>query len=321
MPTPLPRRAALSALAGLVVLPLAGCGAAAPDAAPPAPSGAAPSRSEEAAHRRDRAFEELERKFDARLGVYAVDTGSGLSVTHRPDERFAYASTCKALLAGALLDRYTLQQLDRRVRYGPDDLVANSPITEQHVDKGLTLRELCDAAVRYSDNAAANLLFHELGGPRGLQEALVTLGDRTTRCDRYEPDLSEAAPGDHRDTSTPRALTAGLRAYALGSTLGTDERAVLTDWLERNTTGDALIRAGAPAGWVVGDKTGTGGYGTRNDIAVVRPPGSAPITVAVLSRRDARGAEPQDALVAEAARVALNAFAQELSARKGAQGR
>ncbi|MFE4450163.1 class A beta-lactamase [Streptomyces sp. NPDC056796] len=317
MHTPLPRRAALSALAGLAALPLAACDTTAPNAGSPAPSGPAPSGSEETAPRTRQAFRALERKYDARLGVYALDTGSGLSVTHRPDERHAYASTCKALLAGAILDRYTLKRLDRRVRYGPGDLVANSPVTERHVDTGLTLRELCDAAIRYSDNAAANLLFRELGGPRGLQDALVALGDRTTRCDRYETDLSEAAPGDTRDTSTARALATGLRAFALGDVLGAHERAALNDWLRRNTTGDALIRAGAPAGWVVGDKTGTGGYGTRNDIAVVRPPDSAPITIAVLSRRDAPEAEPQDALVAEAARVALTTLAAQARKRSG----
>lgn len=310
MPPPLPRRAAFSALAGLAVLPLAGCETAPPAAAPPSPSRPSASPSDETAHRTRRAFTELERKFEARLGVYAVDTGSGLSVTHRPDERFAYASTCKALLAGALLDMYPLQRLDRRVRYSTDDLVANSPVTRQHVSTGLTLRELCEATVRYSDNTAANLLFHEIGGPRGLQETLVALGDRTTRCDRYETDLSEAAPGDVRDTSTPRALAFDLRAYVLGKTLTPDKRAVLADWLTRNTTGDALIRAGAPAGWVVGDKTGTGGYGTRNDIAVVWPPDSAPISIAVLSRRDVRGAKPQDSVVAQAAHVALTALAR-----------
>ncbi|MFJ8888824.1 class A beta-lactamase [Streptomyces sp. NPDC102402] len=322
MPTSLPRRAALSALAGLAALPLAGCESPAPAAAPPAPSGAGPSRSARAVPRTAPAFQQLERKFDARLGVYAVSTGSGLSVTYRPDERFAYASTCKALLAGALLDRHTLQQLDRRVRYGSGDLVANSPITEQHVDTGLTLRELCDAAIRYSDNAAANLLFRELGGPRALQSSLVALGDRTTRCDRYEPDLSEAAPGDPRDTSTPRALATDLRTYVLGDVLDADRRDLLTDWLLRNTTGDTTIRAGTPAGWVVGDKTGTGGYGTRNDIAVVTPPDAAPIVLAVLSRRDNRGARPQDALIAQSARVALGALAEVDRPSPGeAQGR
>ncbi|RSS57213.1 class A beta-lactamase [Streptomyces sp. WAC01280] len=314
------RRSALAVLAGAAAaLPLSGCSAS-PDGASPTTSGPNPPTSTTsgptpststapADSRAARAFGDLERKFDARLGVYAIDTGTGRTVTHRPDERFAYASTCKALLAGAVLDRNTLRQLDRLVRYGRDELVSNSPVTERHLATGLTLRELCDAAVRYSDNAAANLLFRELGGPRGFQDALRALGDDVTRCDRYEVALSDAVPGDLRDTSTPRALAADLRAYVLGTTLPADKRAVLTDWLKRNTTGDHTIRAGTPDGWQVGDKTGTGGYGTRNDIAVIWPPGAAPIALAVLSRRDTEGAERDDALIARATEVALRAVA------------
>jgi beta-lactamase class A len=116
-------------------------------------------------------------------------------------------------------------------------------------------------------------------------------------------------PGDLRDTSTPRALVDDLRAYVLGSTLPADKRAVLTDWLKRNTTGDHTIRAGTPDGWQVGDKTGTGGYGTRNDIAIVWPPGAAPIALAVLSRRDTKNAAVDDALLARAAEVAFGSLA------------
>ncbi|MFJ7327821.1 class A beta-lactamase [Streptomyces cyaneofuscatus] len=309
------RRSALAALAGAALLPLTGCSTTGPDTATdgrsgPSPSGPGTTPSASALPRTDRAFAELERTFDARLGVYAVDTGDGRTIAHRPDERFAYASTCKALLAGAVLARKTLPQMERLVRYGKEEIISHSPITEQHVATGMTLRELCDATIRYSDNAAANLLFRELGGPRGLQDALRGLGDRVTRCDRYEVALSDATPGDPRDTSTPRALATDLRAYTLGSALPAEKRAVLTDWLKRNTTGDHTIRAGAPRGWEVGDKTGTGGYGTRNDIAIVWPPGGAsPIALAVLSRRDIKNAETDDALIAGAAKVALGAFA------------
>jgi beta-lactamase class A len=302
------RRAALVTLAGLAALPLSGCTAATPEADSRTPSAPKPSASQPADTRTERTFNRLERKFDARLGVYAVDTGSGRTVVHRPDERFAYASTCKALLAGAMLDKHSLRQLDRLVRYDRDELVPNSPITEKHLATGLTLRELCDAAVRYSDNAAANLLFRELGGPGGLQDALRGLGDRVTRCDRYEVALSEGKPGDQRDTSTPRALATDLRAYVLGDALPTGKRAVLTDWLKRNTTGDETIRAGAPDGWRIGDKTGTGGYGTRNDIAIAWPPGGAPIALAVLSRRDTKDAERDDALLAGAAEAVFAAM-------------
>ncbi|CAM5493605.1 class A beta-lactamase [Streptomyces atroolivaceus] len=309
--TTVSRRAALATLAGIAASTLPGCAEPASSGPPPPgppPSASAPSRTTPAEPRTERAFAELERKYDARLGVYALDTGSGRTVTHRPDERFAYASTCKALLAGAVLDRNSLRELDRLVRYGRDDLVSHSPVTERHVATGMSLRELCDATVRYSDNAAANLLFRELGGPRGLQDALRGLGDDVTRCDRYEVALSDAVPGDLRDTSTPRALADDLRAYVLGTTLPTDKRAVLTDWLKRNTTGDHTIRAGTPDGWQVGDKTGTGGYGTRNDIAIVWPPDRAPIALAVLSRRDTKDAERDDALLARAAEVTFDAL-------------
>ncbi|MEU1487900.1 class A beta-lactamase [Streptomyces sp. NPDC005752] len=306
--TPVSRRATFLTLAGIATL-LPGCGNSPASSGPP-PSTSTPSGPTPAESRAERAFVALERQYDARLGVYALDTGSGRSVTHRPDERFAYASTCKALLAGVMLDKNSLRQLDRLVRYSHDDLISNSPIAERHVATGLSLLDLCDAAVRYSDNAAANLLFREIGGPRGLQEALRGLGDDVTRCDRYEVALSDAVPGDLRDTSTPRALVDNLRAYVLGSTLPADKRAVLTDWLKRNTTGDHTIRAGTPDGWQVGDKTGTGGYGTRNDIAIVWPPGAAPLALAVLSRRDSKDAEHDDALIARAAEVVFDTLSE-----------
>ncbi|GGZ60641.1 beta-lactamase [Streptomyces subrutilus] len=296
----LSRRASLAALSALAAAPLV-AGAAAPAGAAPRPSTDRPSTH--------RALRDLEEEFGARLGVYAIDTGSGRCVAHRADERFAYCSTHKALTAAAVLDRNSLAELDEVVRYCAADLVANSPITEKHVDTGMTLRELCDAAVRFSDNTAGNLLFAELGGPKAFQAALAALGDRTTRADRVETALNEAVPGDLRDTSTPRALVADLRAYALGDVLPADKRAVLVDWLRRNTTGGRLIRAGVPADWQVGDKTGAGSYGTRNDIAVAWPPAAAPVVLAVLSSRPARDAAYDDALIARAARVVVSALA------------
>lgn len=253
-------------------------------------------------------FDALERRFDARLGVYAVDTGSGATVVHRADERFAYASTIKALAAAALLAVTTPADLDRIVRYSRADLVPHSPVTERHVADGMSLRDLAEAAVRYSDNTAANLMLDRLGGPAGLAARLRALGDTTTRPARTEPTLNEATPGDVRDTSTPRALATDLRAYVLGDALGAEDRTVLTGWLRANTTGGTTIRAGAPAGWTVGDKTGTGGYGTRNDIAVLWPPDGAPVVLAVMSSRTAKDARPDDALIAEATRLTVAAL-------------
>lgn len=293
----LTRRASLAALSTVALTPLLGSATAeagTPDGPSVTPAGDA--------------FARLEREFDARLGVYALDTGNGHVIAHRADERFAYASTFKALAAGAVVKKNSPSGLERVLRYTRDDLVAHSPVTEQHVGTGMTLRALCDAAVRYSDNTAGNLLLRDLGGPRGFQRALAGLGDRTTRADRWETALNEATPGDVRDTSTPRALATDLRAYTLGDALGAEGRALVIDWLRRNTTGAGLIRAGVPAGWQVGDKTGTAEYGTRNDIGVLWPPHREPVVVAVLSSRTAPDAEHDDRLVARAAAAVVAAL-------------
>ncbi|GGE95177.1 class A beta-lactamase [Mycetocola zhadangensis] len=256
----------------------------------------------------DAQFGELEAKFDARLGVYALDTGTGLALEYRSDERFAYASTIKVFASAVLLDQTTDSELDSLVRYDESDLLDYAPITEQHVDTGMTLRELGDAAVRYSDNTAANLIFERIGGPTGLATALKAMGDDVTQVDRTEPELNETTPGDPRDTTTPEAFAVGLEALILGDALELADRETLTEWLVGNTTGDNLIRAGVPTEWTVGDKTGSAGYGTRNDIAVIWPTEGDPIVLAVLSSRAEPDAEYDDDLIAEATAVAIDAL-------------
>ncbi|MGG1675745.1 class A beta-lactamase [Neobacillus sp. NRS-1170] len=260
------------------------------------------------AHQIRREFAELENKYDARLGVYAIDTGTHRTISYRSNERFAYASTYKALAAGALLQHYSIEQLDQLVTYNSEDIVSYSPITQLHVDTGMTLREVIEAAVRYSDNTAGNLLLEKMGGPEGFETALRQIGDNVTQVDRYEPDLNSAVPGDTRDTSTPKSLATSLKAFAVSDLLPAEKRKILTDWMRGNTTGDALIRAGAPTGWEVDDKSGAGSYGTRNDIGVVWPPNRAPIVIAVLSSHDKQNATYDNTLIAEAAKVALNAL-------------
>ncbi|WGG44652.1 class A beta-lactamase [Rossellomorea sp. DA94] len=261
-----------------------------------------------ASHGTGHKFMQLEKRFDARLGVYAIDTGTKRTVVYRPDERFAYTSTYKALAAGLVLQQNSMDELNEVITYTRDDLVTYSPITEQHVDTGMTLREISDAAIRYSDNTAGNLLLEELGGPDGFENGLRQIGDHVTEADRFETDLNSAIPGDIRDTSTARALATNLKALTVDDVLSHDKRAILTDWMRGNTTGDELIRAAVPKGWEVGDKTGAGGYGTRNDIAIVWPPNREPIIIAILSSRDTEDAAYDNELIAKAAKVVLKEF-------------
>ncbi|GIE35141.1 beta-lactamase [Actinoplanes italicus] len=306
------RRPAAVGIAVLTVVALStGCAGAENEGAvrtSPSPATAATVATAPATDDTARAFDGLERRFDARLGVYALDTATGRTVTHRADERFAHASTFKALQAGAVLRRATDADLRKVVKYRRADLLAHAPITSKHVATGMSLDDLLAASVRYSDNTAANLLFEHLGGPEALERELRALGDRTTSVDRIEPHLNEAEPGDTRDTSTARALGTTLHTLVLGDALPTARRERLTAWLRGNTTGDPYIRAGVPPGWQVGDKTGTGGHGTRNDIAIVWPPAGAPLVIAILSDKGERDARPADTLIAEATETVVAAL-------------
>ncbi|MET9292380.1 class A beta-lactamase [Streptomyces sp. NPDC003077] len=290
----------MAGVLALVALPAASQSAAAEPAV--AARKSAPAAS--SAPSTDHAFRALEREFDARLGVYALDTGTGRQIGYQADQRFAYASTFKSLLAGAVLRKNGLDGIAKVVSYSRDDLVPNSPITENFTDSGMSLRELCAAALWYSDNTAANLLLKELGGPNALEAVLEEFGDDVTEMDRYEPELNEAIPGDLRDTSTPRAMAGSLRAFLLGDALKRRERELLRQWMSTNTTGETLVSAGLPKDWTVADKSGSAGYGGRNDLAVVWPEdGGNPLLIAVMSSRDMKDAERDDALIAKAASV------------------
>jgi beta-lactamase class A len=287
------RRAVLGAA---LLVPLMGCGRA-PD--PPAPSPPASAPGPAASAR----LAELETRFDARLGLYAVHTGTGRELAHRADERFPLCSTFKMLAVAAMLATTPPEHLQTRVRYNASDVVDGSPVTEDHVAGGLTIAELCDAAIRYSDNTAGNLLLDDIGGPGAVTDYARLLGDGVTRLDRRETELNSAIPGDDRDTTSPRAIAGDLRELVLGERLDPADRALLTDWLVRNATGAARIRAGLPPDWRVADKTGSGSYGTANDIAVAWPPEGAPIVLAVLSTRDGREEQADNALLSRAAAI------------------
>jgi beta-lactamase class A len=249
---------------------------------------------------------ELERRGGGRLGVALLDVASGTRVGHRADERFAMCSTFKFLAVAAVLGRVDREEehLERRIVFAETDIVPYSPVTKDHVGAhGMTLSDICEAALTQSDNTAGNLLLASLGGPAGLTAYARSLGDQITRLDRIETDLNEATPGDLRDTTTPAAMLENLRQIALGDVLSRRSRERLTTWLIANKTGDKRLRAGLPADWRVGDKTGAGGNGATNDIAVIWPPGRGPIVVTAYFAESPASPDDRNIVLAQVGRL------------------
>lgn len=248
----------------------------------------------------------LEGRTGGRLGVAMLDTGSGRLQGWRLDERFPMCSTFKFLLAAAVLKAVDQgkERLDRRIPVTAADLVPYAPFAEKRLNgTPPTVAELCEATMTLSDNVAANLLLPGVGNPAGLTAFLRGIGDKTTRLDRNEPSLNTAIPGDPRDTTTPAAMVRSMERLLVGDALRPDSRRQLADWMIANKTGDKRLRAGLPAGWRVGDKTGTGTNGTANDIAILWPENRPPLLVACYLTQTAKDFKQHDSIHAEVARA------------------
>lgn len=246
----------------------------------------------------------LERRHGGRLGVAILDTGSGHRITHRADEKFLICSTFKLLLASLVLDRvdHGREKLDRRIVYRKDVLLDWAPETSQHVGfPGMTVSELCAAAITLSDNTAANLLLEEVGGPQAVTAYARQLGDESTLLDRIEPALNPY------DTTTPNAMLGDMQQLLLGDRLSGSSRGLLLGWLVACQTGLQSLRAGMPGGWRVGDKTGQcdgKGIGANNDIAIAWPPDRKPVLATAYYMDHATSPIGRKAVLSEVGRIA-----------------
>jgi Beta-lactamase class A len=226
-------------------------------------------------------IKKVEKSLGAKVGYAVLDLSSGqLREGYRSDQRFPMMSTFKALLCAAVLSRVDAgqEQLDHRLFYRKSDLIEYSPVTEKHLTVGMTIAELCHAAITMSDNTAANLLLSTLStdkgkGPQALTAFLRETGDKVTRLDRMEPELNEALPGDVRDTTTPAAMAQLLRQLFTGKSLSAASQKQLLSWMEADQVAGSLIRSVLPQGWYIADKTGAGERGSRGIIAAVGPDG------------------------------------------------
>lgn len=251
---------------------------------------------------------DLEFRMAGRLGVAAIDTANGQAIRYRAGQRFPFCSTFKLMLVAAILKESMSrpQFMKEHIAYSERDLLSYAPVTRQNLHQGMRVFDLCAATLQYSDNTAANLLIGLLGGVAAVTGFARVLGDKAFRLDRWEPELNAALPGDPRDTTTPWAMAGSVQKIVLGDALGAAQRTQMVEWLRGNTTGDASIRAGVPADWRVGDKTGSGAYGTSNDVAVLWPPAAPPVVLTIFFTTPRQDAEPRRDVLAAATRMVID---------------
>ena len=255
---------------------------------------------------------DLEASSGGHLGVAAINTANNEHTDYHAEEHFPFASTFKVMVAAAILKQSMTdaQLLQQKVIYQKSDLVFWSPITKKHLTDGMTISELCAAAVMFSDNTAVNLLMKKLGGPQAVTSFARSIGDDHFSLESWEPQLNQN-PGDLRDTSTPAAMTKDLQKLVFGNVLGTPQQKQLATWMTDCTTGYNRIRAGVPIGWIVADKTGGGNdYGITNDTGILYPLEGAPIVITIFFAQNKKDSPHRDDVIASVTRILVNEFTQ-----------
>lgn len=256
-------------------------------------------------------LDKLEKSFDGKIGVYAIDTNNNQILAYRADERFPVQSTAKLIAVSALLKQSNDDKeiLNEKIHYTRNDLMFWHPVTGQYVSNGMTLQALSEAAISYSDNVAANLIMKKLGGPKFVTDFAHSIGNQSFNIEHYEGNLN-SNPKDKQDTSTPKDMAMSTQKLILGKVLTPSQRTQLVEWMKNDTVGYKRIRSGVPMGWVVADKTGSGNYGIANDIGILWSPICKPIVLAIYTMRTKQDAKPQDEIVASTTNIIFDEFAK-----------
>ncbi|WP_204254009.1 BlaZ-like penicillin-hydrolyzing class A beta-lactamase [Mammaliicoccus sciuri] len=255
-------------------------------------------------------LKKVEDKYDANIGVYALNTATDEEITFNEDKRFAYASTFKAVSSAMLLEKTPHNELNKKVHVSKEDIVPYSPVLEKFINKDITIKKLIEATMLYSDNTANNMIIEELGGYKEVNKRLKSLDDKTTKPSRMEPELNIYDPKSNRDTSTPQAFGKTLNKLINNGRLSKENKAFLIDLMINNKSGDTLIKKGAPKNFKVADKSGQAiTYASRNDVAFVYPKGeSKPIVLVIFTNKEGKTDKPNDKVVSETAKVVLEKF-------------
>lgn len=255
----------------------------------------------------------LETSSGGRIGLAAINTGNNQQIQYRANESFPMQCTSKVMGVVAILKKSMRdnQLLQERVLYKKSDLTNWTPITEKHLNDGMTVAELCAAAISYSDNTAMNLLARKLNGPPGLNKFARSIGDNHFKLDHWWPEEAFSSPESKNDSSTPLAMNESLKKIIFGNVLQKTQRELLVKWLKENTTGNNRIRSVVPKDWIVGDKTGTGYYGATNDIAVIWPPKCAPIVITIFYSNNKKDAPHREDILASATRAIINFYKEK----------
>jgi beta-lactamase class A len=254
---------------------------------------------------------------EGRIGVAALDLGTGQSVAVLGNQPFPMASTSKVAIVATFLDgvdqgRFRLTDQFPLMIPVPSRKF-DGPVAPVRPGTMLSAENLIEMALTRSDNHATDALLAVVGGPQAVNRWLRRAGLTELHIDRDiatlvrdDGAIDPAHTIDQRDSATPIGMVRLLTGLYQGQWLSASSRAVLLGAMERCHTGQHRMRALLPEDARVAHKTGTL-YNTSSDVGVFHMPDGRAIAVAIYVT--GQGGKPnRDARIAAIARALYDGY-------------
>ena len=224
----------------------------------------------------------VDEALDGVLGVASIDLTSGRTLSYNADDVFPTASSIKIPIMIQLFrdERAGKFSFGDKATLGPKDNAGGSggPL-QKTLDKGpvtVTIRELLEDMIQYSDNSATNKLIDLVGMDR-VNALIKELGMQQTRLRRKMMDIAAAKRGDE-NVSTPMEMARIVKS--IYDNKAADPRSC-QEMLAIMKKVDAYMRPAIPSGIEVASKPGDLD-GVRTETGLVLLPGR-PFIVSVMS--------------------------------------
>lgn len=250
----------------------------------------------------------IETQYGGKIGVYTINRNNWKNFSFQSSFYFPVCSTYKILVVGAILEQDIKHKglLNEKVRITPESISGYSPITKKHIDKTMTIADLCHASI-LSDNTATNLLIKKLGGLKKLRQFGLSLNDHATKIADTEPEINKVSLRTNLNKTTPKIMARDINKLAFSNdVLDKKHRLLFKKWLRDNETGDNRIAAVIPNHWEVGDKTGTCEYGTTNDVAIIWPQDNRAIAMSIFYTQADKDSDANEKVLRKVAKLVLD---------------
>ena len=209
------------------------------------------------------------------------------------EKKLPMQSVFKYHIALAVLDLVDQGKisLDQKVFIKKSELLPNtwSPIREKNPEGNfeMPISELIEYSVAMSDNVGCDVLLRLIGGPKVVNDYIVSKGVKNTQIVYNEELMQSAWKNQYENYTTMKSATRLLKDFYKGKILSKKSTEFLLAVMYRTSTGLNKIVEQLPKYAKVAHKTGSSGKndagltGAENDIAIITLPNGKTYAIAI----------------------------------------